>query len=134
MGSNGWPPQKWLSVFLWGRLKGGALAPGLPGRADVPGQPRGQGPGPGPGPCKDLVKYVCICMYVCIYAYLGIYIPTYTNIYGHIPYSYIDGVLEGNPRWGSRKTEPPTILEPHVLKPHLGSLELCRDSNYSHAM
>ena len=27
-----------------------ALAPGLLGRADVTGQPRGQGPGPGPGP------------------------------------------------------------------------------------
>ena len=27
-----------------------ALAPGLPGRADVTGQPRGQGQGPGPGP------------------------------------------------------------------------------------
>ena len=27
-----------------------ALAPGLPGRAGVTGQPRGQGPGPGPGP------------------------------------------------------------------------------------
>ena len=59
-----------------------------------PGSP---GPGPGPGPCKDCVKYICICIYV----YIGIHMPTYTNIYAHIPYSYLDGVLDGEPRWGS---------------------------------
>ncbi len=61
--------------------------------------------------------YMYVYMYI-LYTYIYLYI--YTHIY---QYSYIDGVLDGDPRWGSRFEIYESILEPHLLEPHLGILE-----------
>ena len=50
--------------------------------------------------------------------------PTYTNIYAHIPYSYLDGVLDGPPRWGSTiKTANPCFRPSDRLCPSPGQIQ-----------